>query len=85
LTADGGKTWFEGKIDAQDTVKEPRHYGWTVWSADVKVNKEQSNLEVWCKAVDSNNNVQPENFENIWNVRGLLSNAYARLNITLEH
>lgn len=85
LTADGGKTWFEGKIDAQDTVKEPRHYGWTVWSADVKVNKEQSNLEVWCKAVDSNNNVQPENFENIWNVRGLLSNAYARLNIKIEH
>ena len=37
MTADGGKTWFEGKIDAQDTVKEPRHYGWTVWSADVKV------------------------------------------------
>ena len=40
---------------------------------------------MWCKAVDSNNNVQPENFENIWNVRGLLSNAYARLNIKLEH
>ena len=37
LTADGGKTWFEGTIDQQDTVKEPRHYGWTVWSANVKV------------------------------------------------
>ena len=37
LTSDGGKTWFEGTIDQQDTVKEPRHYGWTVWSANVKV------------------------------------------------
>jgi len=85
LTSDGGKTWFEGKIDQQDSVLEPRHYGWTVWSADVKVPEGEKGIEVWCKAVDSNNNVQPESFENIWNVRGLLSNAYAKINIKCEH
>ena len=37
LTADQGKTWFEGTIEQQEPVKEPRHYGWTLWSAKVKV------------------------------------------------
>ena len=84
LTTDGGKTWFEGQIDKQDSAKEPRHYGWTFWSATVKVPKGQKDLEVWCKAVDSNYNVQPESFENIWNVRGLLSSAYSRLRVKIQ-
>ena len=81
LTADGGKTWFEGSIDNQDASREPRHYGWTLWSATVKVPKGVGEVEVWSKAVDSSYNVQPESFENIWNVRGLLSNAYSRLKV----
>jgi hypothetical protein len=40
------------------------------------VEKGQKELEVWSKAVDSSNNVQPEGFQNIWNLRGLASNAY---------
>ena len=82
LTADGGKTWFEGTIDQQDNAREPHHYGWTLWSASVKVPKNGAkDMEIWSKAVDSAYNVQPESFENIWNVRGLLSNAYAKLNV----
>ena len=37
--------------------------------------------QVWSKAVDSEFNVQPESFENIWNLRGLISNAYSRANV----
>ena len=85
LTADQGKTWFEGKLDEQDSVLEPRHYGWTIWSATVDVPEEAKDMEIWSKAVDSAYNVQPESFENIWNLRGLLSNAYFRLKIKIDH
>ena len=40
-------------------------------------------VEVWSKAVDSNYNVQPESFENIWNLRGVLSNAYCRVKLAV--
>ena len=76
-----GKSWFEAKLDEQDIAQEPRHYGWTIWSAELKVPDDKNELEIWSKAVDSSYNVQPESFENIWNLRGLLSNAYFRLKL----
>ena len=69
----------------QDAVQEPRHYGWTIWSANVTVPEGVNEMEIWSKAVDSSYNVQPESFENIWNLRGLLSNAYFRLKIKIDH
>lgn len=38
-------------------------------------------VEIWTKAVDSSYNTQPETFANIWNLRGVLSNAYHRVQI----
>ena len=84
LTADGGKTWTEAKLTQQDSAPEPRHYGWTLWEAKVRVPMEGKEFEIWSKAVDSNYNVQPETFENIWNLRGLLSNAYCKLKMKIE-
>ena len=78
LSVDKGATWFEAKIVEQDTVMEPRHFGWTLWSAEVELGKNVRELEIWSKAVDSSYNVQPESFENIWNLRGMLSNAYCK-------
>ena len=46
------------------------------WEAEVKPGE-----EIWTKAVDSSHNVQPESFENIWNLRGVLSNAYCRYRV----
>lgn len=68
LTPDGGETWTQAHTLVQDKARHPRHWGWTLW-------------EVWSKAVDSNYNVQPESFENIWNLRGVLSNAYCRYRV----
>ena len=50
----------------------------------VKVPEGSPNVEVWSKAVDSSYNVQPETFENIWNLRGVLSNAYCRLKLKVN-
>ncbi|CAH0553952.1 unnamed protein product [Brassicogethes aeneus] len=85
LTSDGGKTWHVANLDHQDPAEPPRHWTWTLWSAKIPVDKNTKNMEIWAKAVDSNYNTQPEGFENIWNLRGVLSNAYHRINIKLEH
>ena len=84
LTTDGGKSWIDTKLLEQDSAQEPRHYGWTLWEAMIEVPERTGELEIWSKAVDSNYNVQPETFENIWNLRGLLSNAYCRVKMTIS-
>ena len=84
VTADGGKTWQEAEITHQDHARDYRHYGWTLWKAKIKCPKDKKDVEVWSKAVDSSYNVQPETFENIWNLRGLLNNAYGKVNFTVH-
>merc|ERR1712112_258788 len=78
LTGDGGNTWTQAHNLVQDSARLPRHWGWTLWEGRVKRGEQG---EVWSKAVDSGHNVQPESFENIWNLRGMLSNAYCRVKI----
>merc|ERR1711892_34818 len=79
LTGDGGKTWTEatGLVQRDDT--QPQHWGWTLWEGSVLVEtKVEGEAEVWSKAVDSDYNVQPESTRHIWNLRGLLNNAYSK-------
>ena len=76
LTTDGGQTWTTADKMIQSEDRHPRHWGWTLWEAEVKPGE-----EIWTKAVDSSHNVQPESFENIWNLRGVLSNAYCRYRV----
>ncbi len=84
VTADGGNQWHDAKIVYQDSAREPRHYGWTLWTATVPVKPGLREVEVWSKAVDSSCNSQPEDFKNIWNLRGLASNAYSRVKYRLD-
>ena len=81
LTTDQGETWFEGTLEKQENDVEPRHFGWTLWKASVEL-KDKKEVEVWCKAVDSNYNSQPESFKNIWNLRGVNSNAYHKIKVS---
>ena len=76
LTSDGGRTWVTADNVHQDSARHPRHWGWTLWEGRVRAGE-----EVWSKAVDSSHNVQPETFQNIWNLRGVLSNAYCRYRV----
>jgi len=85
LTADGGKTWTQADSLVQDSARHPRHWGWTVWKGKVVVPEGAETAEVWSKAVDSSYNVQPETFDNIWNLRGVLSNAYCKLKLSVQN
>lgn len=86
VTVDQGKTWHVANLDFQDEKAEPpQHWAWTLWSIKVPVDKKTEHIEIWVKAVDNCYNTQPESFENIWNLRGVLSNAYHRIKVNLKH
>jgi len=84
VTGDGGDTWSAARIVEQDSAKHPRHWGWTLWEGSVPAPADGGPIEIWSKAVDSSYNVQPENFSNIWNLRGVLSNAYCKVKYTVQ-
>lgn len=93
LTADGGKSWHVAELECEPGEKGQlptgRNWAWTLWSARMPVpeqqgDKKEMEVEVWSKAVDSNYNVQPETFENTWNLRGVLSHAYCRVRVKIN-
>lgn len=85
VTTDGGKTWHVANLDCQENVEPPQHWSWTLWSVRVPVEENSKQVEIWAKAVDSAYNTQPESFENIWNLRGVLSNAYHRIKVIIQN
>lgn len=87
ITCDEGNTWITADLEQlpdNELVSAGRHYAWTLFTARVPIEKGQTFVEVWSKAVDSNYNCQPETFKNTWNLRGVVSNAYSRLGINLK-
>ncbi|CAH2002488.1 unnamed protein product [Acanthoscelides obtectus] len=87
VSADGGKTWHVANVDAQDSSEPPRHWSWTLWSANIPVDNKSKTVgfaDIMVKAVDSCYNTQPENFEHIWNIRGVLGNAYHKIKVNLK-
>lgn len=85
ISPDCGKTWVQAEEMQSDDAPPQQHYGWTLWTARIPVQKGQKELELWAKATDSNFNTQPERFEDIWNIRGVLSNAYHKIKIQIKH
>lgn len=87
VTIDGGKSWHVAQLkhgdDSEESNLNGRNWAWTLWTIDISVPDNTKQVEIWSKAVDSNYNVQPEQFSNIWNLRGVLSNAYSRINVDL--
>ncbi|KAK5650552.1 hypothetical protein RI129_001581 [Pyrocoelia pectoralis] len=84
LTIDGGDNWHVANLDEQDSSSPPQHWSWTLWSAKIPVPKEKTQIDIHVKAVDSDYNTQPEHFKNIWNLRGVLSNAYHHVPINVK-
>ncbi|XP_054728446.1 sulfite oxidase, mitochondrial isoform X2 [Anastrepha obliqua] len=83
LSIDQGKTWHVADLQQEDQP-DGRHYGWSLWTGRIQIDKAAPHeIEIWAKAVDSAYNVQPETFSNIWNLRGVLSNAYPRIKVKI--
>ena len=86
VSADGGKTWVEAELN-QTSQRRHRQWAWTLWEATVPIPAELKGkggeVALICKAVDTSHNCQPEKADGIWNMRGLIHNAWHRVNVTV--
>eukprot|EP00189_Rhodosorus_marinus_P013086 CAMPEP_0184738324 /NCGR_PEP_ID=MMETSP0315-20130426/1003_1 /TAXON_ID=101924 /ORGANISM="Rhodosorus marinus, Strain UTEX LB 2760" /LENGTH=549 /DNA_ID=CAMNT_0027205989 /DNA_START=781 /DNA_END=2430 /DNA_ORIENTATION=- len=91
VTADNGSSWEIAELSPADPKqKRNRVYGWTLWSATLKLPECKKTLEDGClvlrsRAVDSQYNLQPENCEKIWNLRGVLSNSWHKKKVVWDN
>lgn len=84
LTADGGKTWIVADLDqVEKNTGRGRHWSWSLWTAKIPAKAGQK-VEIWSRAVDDSYNSQPETFKNIWNLRGVVGNAYSRIKVEVK-
>eukprot|EP00898_Chlorokybus_atmophyticus_P009131 jgi/Chlat1/9219/Chrsp98S09289 len=84
VSGDGGKTWHTADLIKP---KQPpgRVWAWTQWKVDIPLPKDASGkLELCCKAVDESYNTQPESIAPIWNLRGVINNAWHRVPVVIE-
>lgn len=89
VSADGGKTWQEAKLE-QGSHQDPYSaWAWVLWEAKVTLpeygterkDKSVQQVELCCRAVDRSYNVQPESPGPIWNLRGVLTNSWHRVHL----
>ncbi|KAH9514890.1 hypothetical protein Btru_021275 [Bulinus truncatus] len=82
VSSDGGKTWTEAKLKPNGQTPYTS-YAWTLWEADIPLPKDAKKMTLVAKAVDVSYNVQPDSVEGVWNLRGVLNNAWHRVNVTV--
>ncbi|KAJ8358570.1 hypothetical protein SKAU_G00150950 [Synaphobranchus kaupii] len=59
-------------------------WAWKLWELTAPLPEDTRELEIVCKAVDSSYNMQPDTVAPIWNLRGVLSNAWHRVRVTVS-
>eukprot|EP01012_Entosiphon_sulcatum_P005367 TRINITY_DN12371_c0_g1_i2.p1 TRINITY_DN12371_c0_g1~~TRINITY_DN12371_c0_g1_i2.p1 ORF type:complete len:549 (-),score=49.93 TRINITY_DN12371_c0_g1_i2:25-1671(-) len=78
VSGDGGKEWFTARTLQPDVpVHGSKRWSWTLWEVDIPTEKVRG--ELCCKAVDAAYNTQPDTVAPIWNLRGVLNNAWHRV------
>ncbi|KAI8030596.1 Sulfite oxidase [Camellia lanceoleosa] len=88
VSIDGGRTWVEasrcqkaGIPYIADNASSDK-WAWVFFEANVDV---PMTAEIVAKAVDTAANVQPENVETIWNLRGILNTSWHRVRVRVGH
>ncbi|XP_042363250.1 sulfite oxidase, mitochondrial [Plectropomus leopardus] len=91
VSLDGGKTWQVAKLRSSDKGQAPkpspppgRAWAWKLWEVTAPLPAEAQELEIVCKAVDNSYNMQPDTVPPIWNLRGVLSNAWHRVKVKIR-
>ncbi len=66
-------------------VSPCRAWSWSLWEAEVPLPvAHKDNIEIICKATDNAYNTQPDSVAGVWNLRGVLNNAWHRVQIEVE-
>jgi sulfite oxidase len=84
ISSDGGQSWKDAELQANKKQEWGQQWAWTKWETFIPVSKDQKELEIVCKAVDSAYQVQPESMLGIYNVRGVLVNAWQKIKVKLD-
>jgi sulfite oxidase len=75
ISADGGRTWRQATLDQQISP-----WSWRRWHATLDLPPGQADIAV--RAWDNGANLQPESGAELWNPKGYVNNAQARLRLT---
>ncbi|XP_062323056.1 sulfite oxidase, mitochondrial [Osmerus eperlanus] len=91
VSLDGGKTWQVAQLRTNDKGQAPaptpppgQAWAWKLWELTAPLPPDAQELEIVCKAVDNSYNMQPDSVAPIWNLRGVLSNAWHRIHIGIR-
>ncbi|XP_068598095.1 sulfite oxidase, mitochondrial [Brachionichthys hirsutus] len=85
VSLDGGETWQVAELKGGGTGDAPpgRAWAWKLWEVTAPLPAGSRELEIVCKAVDSSYNMQPDTVGPIWNLRGVLSNAWHSVRVEI--
>ncbi|XP_015264182.1 PREDICTED: sulfite oxidase, mitochondrial [Gekko japonicus] len=82
VSLDGGKSWHEAKLTGE--AQSPgRAWAWKLWQLKACVPPGTKELNIVCKAVDTSYNEQPDSVGPIWNILGVLNNAWHRVHVSV--
>lgn len=84
VSADGGNTWHTADLGEGSDQPADRAWAWTLWECDIPLPPgvvPGAKLEICCRATDASYNVQPESTKSIWNLRGIVNNAWHRVHV----
>ncbi|KAM7005861.1 sulfite oxidase, mitochondrial isoform 1-T1 [Tautogolabrus adspersus] len=91
VSVDGGKTWQVAQLRSSEKEQAPapspapgQAWAWKLWEVTAPLPPEAQELEIVCKAVDNSYNMQPDTVSPIWNLRGVLSNAWHRVKVKIR-
>eukprot|EP00744_Colponema_vietnamica_P011970 GILI01016815.1.p1 GENE.GILI01016815.1~~GILI01016815.1.p1 ORF type:complete len:403 (-),score=127.49 GILI01016815.1:198-1349(-) len=76
VSLDGGKTWHVTELAQEQKTVPNTYWAWCLWRITVDVT---GPVEIIARAWDSASNVMPENVAPIWNLRGVMNNAWHRV------
>jgi sulfite oxidase len=76
VSHDGGRTWRQASLGDELSV-----WSWRRWQATLRL--PPGPAEVTARAWDSAANVQPESAAQMWNPKGYINNAWARIRFTV--
>ncbi|CAO4387016.1 unnamed protein product [Caenorhabditis nigoni] len=84
ISVDGGETWSSCEMEQEEKQDKEHMYAWTLFRTEVKIPPGVKEFNIIAKAVDRSYNTQPETASGIWNVRGLIHNAWHRVPIIVK-
>ncbi|KAL6508187.1 hypothetical protein OROHE_021729 [Orobanche hederae] len=88
ISIDGGTTWVEASKSQKAGIRytsddeSSDKWAWVLFEAQADIPR---STEIVAKAVDIAGNVQPENVDVIWNLRGILNTSWHRVHVWIGH